>query len=846
MPARKKFSTSMAGTTRRIGLSTGILVVLFAVFLASRVIYLTADPPKDLSWSLGVFFDEGIYNHNARNQILFGHWKLDEWNDYYYSAISTWLKYAVFGIIGIGRAQIRLFSIAFSVLSLLWVYLIAKNSYNRATGMLALLFFGTNYLSTMYSRLGMQDTQTLTVFILGFYLWQKAIHRPENRDSLIYSALAGIVFFISYTFKNLFLYLLPTPFVALACYTVIHWSNPPLRKKLSLTFVALSGGMTSAFLFWWFTFYAPNRAYITQFGQFFTRQQMFPIISLAQFWHNLYTTPFFDVFSRTPVVLAGSLAWIGILIYWTGTPKRTQLHPSDMFAFFWFFAAFVFIGIIGYRPPRYFLPIIPPMCVLTARGVYGVFTASRRREAVIPRAHWSVFPIIMLWMTLIIHRCLIPWGVRYFLKPASNPFRLPLSQYLVSSLLIAGVLLIFLWSAPVRSIIFRVQRRLFARTVPGHFSPVPIFLGIALTGLSLYMDGKAYYGWARNPEYTVRQTGQDIMQYIGAEGYIAGMDAPGVAFDTPYKTLISWDGYVNFSPNPITTYGLTHLFLGDTTGFPEKDRYFRNYPQEMEHATLLQRYTIKDTPFLLYSLIEPTLKDTQIETERDRLRVTMRVKNQDVRHGKEMTANWRLYAGEFDQNSEPMSIGQGVKRQMEAGQEIDFSISGQISPLYQEPYRLFIHWGAEQTLIDEAEHMQRRIGQIVSDTDAIGNRAVYQQAGTEGFLAFGNYRSYGPGVYHANFRIKINDNSPVQAVLRIEVVDEHGTVLLNQQDISGIDIVHPLTYQNLILPYKLLRSAAYVEFRVYSYGMVDVWVDRVFSEGQSGNWFPVSISSLDE
>ena len=80
-----------------------LLILLLA--LAARTVHLTADPPKDLCWSLGVFFDEGVYNHNARNQLLFGEWRLDEWNDFYYSAVSTWVKYEVMRVIGVGAGS---------------------------------------------------------------------------------------------------------------------------------------------------------------------------------------------------------------------------------------------------------------------------------------------------------------------------------------------------------------------------------------------------------------------------------------------------------------------------------------------------------------------------------------------------------------------------------------------------------------------------------------------------------------------------------------------------------------------------------------------------------------------
>ena len=187
---------------------------------------------------------KGVYNHNARNQILFGQWKLDEWNDYYYSAISTWIKYQILKLIGVGRAQIRLISIVYSMLSLLFVYLAAKESYGSRTALIALLLFGSNYVSGMYSRLGMQDTQTLTIFIIAFYFWQKGLNvlDKQHRWWGVYLFLGGMAIFLSYTYKNLFLYLLPVPFVALVIYIVLQFQQARQRKQLFKAFAIFSLG----------------------------------------------------------------------------------------------------------------------------------------------------------------------------------------------------------------------------------------------------------------------------------------------------------------------------------------------------------------------------------------------------------------------------------------------------------------------------------------------------------------------------------------------------------------------------------------------------------------------------
>ncbi|HZX10277.1 MAG TPA: hypothetical protein VFG01_04955, partial [Acidobacteriota bacterium] len=69
------------------------------------------------------------------------------------------------------------------------------------------------------------------------------------------------------------------------------------------------------------------------------------------------------------------------------------------------------------------------------------------------------------------------------------------------------------------------------------FVSLSFILILVLT--SIYLEGKHYIRWAASPEYFVHNLGKDIEKHVGESGYIGGMDAPGAAFDTPYKVLIS-------------------------------------------------------------------------------------------------------------------------------------------------------------------------------------------------------------------------------------------------------------------------------------------------------------------
>lgn len=806
-----------------------LLIILFGLFLALRLINLTADPPKNLDFSLGLFFDEGIYNHNARNLLLFGEWKLDEWNDYYYSAISTWLKYLTFYIIGIGRAQIRLFSIAFSMISLLFAYLAMRDSFGKKIGIIAALLLGTNYIYLMFNRIGMQDTQPIAVFLAAFYVWQSGMNRMEIGKYRWRLFLAGALFFISYTFKNLFLYLLPVPFVALTCYFAAQYSRKPSWRQLVTAFGVFSAGMFSAFAIWYLTFYLPHKEIIAQFGNFFTKQQMFPDVRLRALLSNFWQTPFFSYFSANPVVLLASCLWLWAIYFLLWSNRRSQIHPADIFLAVWFWAVFSFSGIIAYRPTRYFLPIIPPLCLLAARFIGLLSEAARLKFP--EKLHWSFLPVSVAWLAMINHQIVIPLS-NHALSKLGLPKFTNTASVMVSSL--AALCLTMA--------VMRLTKTRQSRPVkcPQSLCATLMFL---LIGGSLYSDGKNYYRWATSPAYVVAAVGKDLTTFSGDAAYIGGMDAPGVAFDTPYKTLIFWDQYVNYRENPITTYRLTHLFLGDSPAFREREYYFRTYPQEMQSAALLQQYPIKDAMFSLFSLVETRLKNIALAKTTyaplERIAGTVRLKNFDFRQAKKIALNWLLYPMNVTENAGLVGSGQEIQAWLLPEEAYTFALAGGL-PEQAGQYRLLISWNPMKELHCGAETMRYQIGQIARDETAVGKRVMRHNPTDvpgSGFLAYGNYRDYQPGMYETVFRLKIQDHTTTDRVARIDVVANYGKVVLQQRELRGIDFADVGQYQSFIMPYLLENYTPQVEFRVFSYGKTELWADEIQTIYREGVWY---------
>ena len=91
-----------------------LLVVAFALMALLRFVDLRADNPTNIDFSFGQFTDETYYTMNARNQVLFGQARLDEFNNMDMSPLLHYVHLANFSVFGVGAVQARSVSAVFS------------------------------------------------------------------------------------------------------------------------------------------------------------------------------------------------------------------------------------------------------------------------------------------------------------------------------------------------------------------------------------------------------------------------------------------------------------------------------------------------------------------------------------------------------------------------------------------------------------------------------------------------------------------------------------------------------------------------------------------------------------
>jgi len=818
----------------------GVLIFLCGLHL----IHISADPPANLSWSGGLFFDEGALAHNARNKVLFGEWKLDEWNDFYYSPILTYIKWIVFAVFGVGLVQLRFVPIVFSCLALWGLYLALKVSLERSTAILSVFLLGFNYVYLMYNRLGLTEIPLLFFAVLTLYLWQLGLHAKSLKYGIWYMFFAGVSCFTVYIFKALLIYFLPVPLVTLV-FLWLFSEKKSERKRLVILTGCFIAGMTITLVLWLILFYYPNYEPIHQAGAF-VKMLGLPH-STQDFFENVFRTPFFSIFLRTPIIVILSFGYLLYPVYLV-FHKRSRLEPLDIFVSLWFLAhIFFFIG-YSYRPTRYYIPIIPPMSILAARGIMKIGQVRKIHLPDKKTSFWFwgfwVFSWLVGW--ILWAYVFIPLFYRYGAIPYITVPRLRLSTNLLLGALLSLTITGFMawWSRRYRGNTFSIAHR--------------IGLGVAVIILfiSVSINDIQFYRWASTPQYVIRDTSKELGSLL-EDAFIAGLATPMLCIENTHRALYVWENFTNYQ-NTLERYKLTHLFLGE---FNDEVRYYRQkFPELMKRAQLLKSYWIKGSLFHLFSVVEPSINNITIGHTRYRtsepIMVSVKVKNNSHQQARDVEIGWLLRP---HLESEPV-ITAKEQVSLEMLEEKTITISKIVPP---GTYDVMATFFSLEQHVYEAENLSSQVGHRHPDTYASEGQARYfgpvpipvlsdtegdvqgskLSLGTQGYLVYGPYRIYPAGQYDIDFTLKCSDEKGAkeEPVAVIDVSTDTGKTILARKELKREDFEGVNAYKTFRLSF-FLRSSQQLEFRVFTPGRASLWTDTIAVSFIRGEWYESPIT----
>src|SRR6266496_5108948 len=97
----------------RVPLAAAIVIAVGLAILL-RIVALDSDPYKNLDWDTGILTDEGFYLHNARNAVLFGQPRRNEFNNMLVAPVVHGLQLIWFKSFGVGAIPARTLSVILS------------------------------------------------------------------------------------------------------------------------------------------------------------------------------------------------------------------------------------------------------------------------------------------------------------------------------------------------------------------------------------------------------------------------------------------------------------------------------------------------------------------------------------------------------------------------------------------------------------------------------------------------------------------------------------------------------------------------------------------------------------
>jgi 4-amino-4-deoxy-L-arabinose transferase-like glycosyltransferase len=561
----------MAGGIPAVAVRAGPYLLLAALILL-RAVNPRADAPYFLDWSGGLYFDEGAYTHNARNKLLFGEWRLDEWNNMYYSPLHNLLLYLVFSVAGIGYVQERALAIALSAASLVLFYLALRTAFGLATAVLGAVLLGTNYLFLMFGRLGLLEVPVTFAAVLTLY----GVGRAVATRRLPWYAFAGAASFLVYVFKSLGVYIVGAALAAVV-YETVRDPAPAAPRVRASRVGAYVAGLAAAALLWAAVFYVPHREAIAAIGSLWLSHAL-PTTG-AQLLSNVATQPLFVALSRSSVVaVLGALG--GVLVAYLALRARDRVHGLDVLAAAWLLAGGAFLSVFSYRPARYYVPLIPPLVLLAVR------LATRALRPVPLAAGTRRDP----WLYLAV-----------FLGALTVGF-FGLVPYLRWDVGLGARFLVALAGAAGAVVLAAVLLRAWAADGPRRLLPLG-WVALALLALAVGRDLAQYRRWERSPSLGMVGISRELGRHLD-RAVIAGLSAPALVLENRHRAIYAGrEGWFDATPDLFRRHpDISHLLLA--TYNAELQWYYRTFPEVMARARLLTIYHVWKTHLFLYTLRE--------------------------------------------------------------------------------------------------------------------------------------------------------------------------------------------------------------------------------------------------
>ena len=530
------------------------LALILVIAGALRLQHIRADPPlllPSISGSAGIYFDEGIYCHNARNKVLFGRWITDEWNPIVYNAPLTLIYYLGFRLFGVSIVTVKAINILFGCLGILLFHAALRVYLSSRQALAVTALFALDYYGVMYNRLGLLENFSSFCFILAFTLFVRA----KGRRTMAF--FLGLTVTLAALSKYLFAY-----FLIAALLAVAEKARRRSDPRLLLSFLA--GGLTLG-LPWFFGIYLPFRSTFEKIGAGWGMLSL--PHSFSQAWANLIHNPLPRYLALLPIVAFIIILFVGWVLLRLLSAKPEGKDDPSLFVFLWIAGASLAMGLLNYRPLRYYLPLLPALYLALSLLILNRETIARRRGRFLAL---SLIPALLLW----------PFFRNMVFRPSAF-FALPGVLRGLSFIALAAVVLSFImvrpkWKTALDTLVFLV-----------------------MLGSSLFLFYRNFY---KDPTYDL-ETASRYLQTLPQGSVVMGQEAPRLTLETPFKALMAYENWFN-DQDPFVRYKPTHLLVLNRFGDTELRWIKRKFPETASGFREVRKFRVWDTTVTLFQVAE--------------------------------------------------------------------------------------------------------------------------------------------------------------------------------------------------------------------------------------------------
>ncbi len=375
-----------------------VLIGVLAVGTLLRVLWLTADPPTHATVGI-VWHDEGPWVHNARNRVLWGVWRTDNWNPVFITPVFTALEYVAFALAGVGTWQARTVPVASGLIAIVALAIGLRALAGTRASVIGAVLLATNYVFVMWNRAALMESTMTALIAVGWAAYAVGARRP------VAGLLAGAAAVLAFFTKASAIFFVGA-IGADACLTIALAACPSLRTRAAIdapsstdvraAWLTIAGiaaaGLGIALVFVW-PHLAEYRFYNWQMSV--TRKPEYSLRALAD--RASWLPIAHDFFTRLWLVTtAAAIAIATLLAAWR------RVRPAERLLVLWVAIGLLELVIHDSGNERRYVMFVPALVALAALLFARSGPLVPEASDLPSRARWIAAPIVLALAYLVI------------------------------------------------------------------------------------------------------------------------------------------------------------------------------------------------------------------------------------------------------------------------------------------------------------------------------------------------------------------------------------------------------------------------------------------------------------